>query len=384
MLAGIAASSVLTSQSELWMAARAGVWGLFVGVCGQPSKNLRRAGPVMGGPTRRLVVVAGQRTENVGWAADTGCADRLRFFGDGTRLGPSTGTAMVRDISTAEGYGPWSALLASTATAQDRRSGSEAVATVVDMTRPASGERGALRRARWCPAIPVRDIAEASGLAQRTLTRRLRRLPARGVCDAAAAALMASQTSRLRLSGAVSRMCPPPIARAAHNDGSLEVRNTVSGPAGWAGLTRPMPLTRTLAVRLAVSEDSHDRATSAWSSGPDVFTRVLARDPHFRPRRAIARRRTSLPRDVAEQLACDTDPYVRADIASRDDCDQEMLIRLAKDETSWVRCYAARNPALPLDVLKALTKDSSDDVQTTAVEKWASRTGTIGEWPSAG
>ena len=49
-----------------------------------------------------------------------------------------------------------------------------------------------------------------------------------------------------------------------------------------------------------------------------------------------------------------------------------------------MRRHAARNPALPLDVLKALTKDNSDDVQKTAVEKWASRTGTIGEWPSAG
>lgn len=118
-------------------------------------------------------------------------------------------------------------------------------------------------------------------------------------------------------------------------------------------------------IRLRTSEDPDDYRRAANEDAPlDVWIELVER--HADLRSWVAHNKT-VPVQVLERLARDTDPHVRSAVALRRRATGEILARLAGDDDAGVRLHVARHSNTPSEVLVSLADDEWDQVRTAAL-----------------
>ncbi|MET1004438.1 MAG: hypothetical protein ABWX96_02750 [Propionibacteriaceae bacterium] len=117
-------------------------------------------------------------------------------------------------------------------------------------------------------------------------------------------------------------------------------------------------------VRLRSSQDPHDYgAADRGTATVNIWREVLADHPDFR--RWVAHNKT-VPLEILETLAVDTDPRVRAAVASQQSLTEALFDLLAADDEDAVRLRIVHNAATPRPVLERLVHDPYDLVSARA------------------
>lgn len=110
-------------------------------------------------------------------------------------------------------------------------------------------------------------------------------------------------------------------------------------------------------VRLRSSDDPHEYgAADKGTAAPEVWREVLAHYPDFR--HWVARNKT-VPLEILQILAEDTDSRVRAAVATKQYLTPVLFDRLAQDPDETVRLRVAHNASAPKTVLERLARDRS-------------------------
>jgi hypothetical protein len=110
-------------------------------------------------------------------------------------------------------------------------------------------------------------------------------------------------------------------------------------------------------VRLRSSDDPHDYgAADKGSARPEVWREVLTSYPDFR--HWVARNKT-VPLEILQILADDSDDRVRAAVATKHHLSPVLFDRLAQDPDETVRLRVAHNASTPRAVLERLARDRS-------------------------
>jgi hypothetical protein len=105
---------------------------------------------------------------------------------------------------------------------------------------------------------------------------------------------------------------------------------------------------------------AHDNAPVA------VWRDVIARFPNMRMWVALNK---TVPTEILEVLARDTDPDVRRAVAMKNSLPVHLMVLLSRDQAECVRMRIACNKKVPIDVLRYLSADSSVDVSSAALER---------------
>ncbi len=127
---------------------------------------------------------------------------------------------------------------------------------------------------------------------------------------------------------------------------------------GCVDISEDVPATRSgtaLALRLWANIDISLRETC-----PGVFELLIKEITKNATRKKIAAS-LSLPIDVANVLAQDSDKEIRRCLANSERASEELLEQLSLDRKSVVRAAVAANPKTPAWVLAKLAKDSSSN-----------------------
>ena len=112
-------------------------------------------------------------------------------------------------------------------------------------------------------------------------------------------------------------------------------------------------------------------ATVTVGVGPRLVRRLAGdTDPTVR---AAAVQHPYCDRRLVRRLAGDTDPAVRAAVASRDDCSREVLARLVADPVDEVRAAVAAHPGAE-GLLSRLSEDTNPDIRAAVASNTHSST----------
>ena len=117
-------------------------------------------------------------------------------------------------------------------------------------------------------------------------------------------------------------------------------------------------------VGLRLSSDPEEyRRAAHESASVDVWFEVVENHPDMRF--WVAQNKT-VPIEVLELLATDSDDRVRWMVASKRKLSRELFEKLAVDADETVRARVARNPKLPEEIRSRLARDSSQLVREAA------------------
>ncbi|MFF2481106.1 hypothetical protein [Paenibacillus sp. NPDC058071] len=117
-------------------------------------------------------------------------------------------------------------------------------------------------------------------------------------------------------------------------------------------------------VRLRLSEDMDEHLKAAWDDAPlVVWLEVIEKYPDMRE--WVAHNK-SIPVEIMEILALDTDTRVRFTIATKNRLPEHLQIKLAKDSDSSVRSRIVYNKKSTFQTLNLLTVDGDEEIRTLA------------------
>lgn len=120
-------------------------------------------------------------------------------------------------------------------------------------------------------------------------------------------------------------------------------------------------------VKLRTSEDPDDYHRAASEQAPlDVWWDVVDQFPEMRM--WVAHNKT-VPVEILEALARDSDARVRWHVASKNRLPAALLERLAADPDEFVRRRVVRHKHASVAVLQLLGKDESEGIRATALER---------------
>lgn len=118
-----------------------------------------------------------------------------------------------------------------------------------------------------------------------------------------------------------------------------------------------------VALRESSAQEEYLRA--ARDNAPiAVWRDVIVRFPSMR--RWVALNKT-VPTEIMEVLAGETDPEVRRTVAMTNRLPLHLIVHLSRDPAECVRLRIACNRKAPIDVLKTLSADASVDVSNAAL-----------------
>jgi hypothetical protein len=103
-----------------------------------------------------------------------------------------------------------------------------------------------------------------------------------------------------------------------------------------------------------------------------VWRDVIARFPNMRTWVALNK---TVPTEILEVLARDTDPDVRRAVAMKNSLPVHLMVLLSHDQAECVRMRIACNKKAPIDVLRYLSADASVDVSSAALERLHGKAG---------
>ena len=130
-------------------------------------------------------------------------------------------------------------------------------------------------------------------------------------------------------------------------------------------------------IHLVRSDEAADRKRSAWEQAPvDVWLDVVRDHPDMR---VWAANNRTIPVEVMQILARDSDWRVRGRLASKAACPPEILLLLAGDEHETVASTVAGHPNTPVGALRHLALHPWDQVGEKAIRQLSKR----GELPPA-
>ncbi|MEU6291380.1 hypothetical protein [Streptomyces sp. NPDC046988] len=114
-------------------------------------------------------------------------------------------------------------------------------------------------------------------------------------------------------------------------------------------------------IRLRFSDASEDYGrASTEPAAPGVWREVIEHHPEARF--WVAQNKT-VPLEILQVLASDSDSRVRSMVASKRKATPELLTMLAADSDESVRLAVARHKSVPGDVLEQLRNDSWGEIR---------------------
>ncbi|MFC9682731.1 hypothetical protein [Streptomyces sp. NPDC056948] len=118
-------------------------------------------------------------------------------------------------------------------------------------------------------------------------------------------------------------------------------------------------------LRFSDAPEEYGRASSE-PAAPDVWREVIERHPEARF--WVAHNKT-VPLEILQVLANDSDPRVRSMVASKRKLTPDLLTTLAADPDESVRLAVARHKSVPRNVLQQLRTDIWEEVREVARDR---------------
>lgn len=120
-------------------------------------------------------------------------------------------------------------------------------------------------------------------------------------------------------------------------------------------------------VRLRLSENMDEYLKAAWDEAHlEVWLEVIEKYPDMR--KWVAHNKT-IPVEIMEILADDSDENVRFTIATKNRLPENLQLKLAKDPESSVRNRIVYNKKATLRALRMLVNDEEEDTRALARQR---------------